>query len=333
MAGRAIVGSRLYLQKEVTPGTPLVAAMKRIDSLRQVRPSWSGEAEPFKGGSGKAVTTAVFTDEQGSIAMEAAPCFNGLGYIAQSRMGVPTITTPVDATLARQSVFKINPDDVDTNGFYTAVWGDSAQAIKSPYAAFQSLGFDARRKSIAVSTSMVAKAFETGATIPSSGVIDVPSVPIQPNKADVHLDVSWAALGTTLMLAYYVMNLQFGDKFAPDAPINSSIDSYEQLLEAEDQPATVELTVGFDAAALALMDNYQKGEFIFLRYGVNGPVIEDDINYRAQWDLCLLILARKDVTTAPDSPVRVINFSCAVAKDPVSSNMAWLTLVNKQISY
>jgi hypothetical protein len=332
MPARSIAGAVVQLQKEVTPGTAIVTAMKRIASLKML-PTLAGEATPYKGISGKMTTGVTLPDLTTTWSADTIQDFNGAGYVAASRFSVPTITTPGGGTLSRQAVFTLNPDAADTFQTYTAQWGDATQAIQSTFNVFQSFGLQIERGNLAFTTSMLGRAYATGATLASAGVTTVPAIPIPPLSYDVWADDTWATIGTTKLLACYRANINLGDKFVADSPINSALSSFESVVEAQDQDYGSDGTFGFDAVATGLIATFKAGATKYFRIKALGPLIETTITYSLQLDFAAKITSIGEIGQAPNSPAIVVPMNFEVARDDLAANACVLTLVNTQTAY
>jgi hypothetical protein len=330
MAGRSLAGLKPYIKKEATHGDELLTTMIQLDGLRMVRLGRGGSAESFKGGTGKTASGVILSDTWAEWSLTPASCYRALGFVAASRISTPTTTTPGGGTLSKQHVFTINPNAIDTSATYTLVWTDGTIGFKSSYNAFQSLGFTAERGSVEVSSNMIGRKPVTTAVVPTTPT-SVALKPIQPNLGDIWIDSSWATLGTTQYLSAYQYDLQLGDKFDMDAPINSSISSFATLPEKEDQSMSLSLSVAVDTAGNTLAANYDVGTMIAVRYKIIGPIIETTIPYSAQWDCMAVITEVGEVTAAPNSNIATLPLTCEIATD--GTNALALTLVNDVVSY
>jgi hypothetical protein len=433
---RSIANQQVLLAPETTPGTAVTTGFNKLSAIK-MRPGWDGAKEPFMASGSKVANTVMDVDEISNWSVDQAQCFNHQGYVAASRIGLPTTTTPGGGTDSRQHVFALNPDGVDSFRSYTALFGDPWEAFRGVYGAFNSMGMDIQRGRLSFSSSFISRAVEPGYDLPTNEVqtltkngtpttgnftLQFPFAPGSPTTANIALaatasdvktaittlsvfdvddvdvtggpigsapfvvtfkgrygqrdlalmvaadtfddggvtvaeqtpgaapttvaavpipsimwdiwaDDSWATLGTTQLLAAYQGNLSLGDKFAPDAPINSSIVSYESLLEAESQDQTFELRVGVDAVAVSLINTFKSGALKMFRMKVEGPTIESTIKYSAQVDFAAFILSRGEISAAPNSPAVSIPLTCALAKDPTSGKALELTLVNTVTAY
>jgi hypothetical protein len=297
-----------------------------------MRPGNEGAAEPFKGLTGKVATSVELPDQRGMWSVDSVMDFNALGLIAASRIAVPVTTVTAEPT-AYEHVFTLNPDAADTMRTYTTQWGDSTAAIQGVFGVFQSLGMEVVRGNLNLSSSFMSRALDYDATLVTAGVTTMASAPIPSRSFDVWADDAWADLGTTKLLACYRMNWDMGDKFAPDAPINSAIVSFESLLEAEDQDYTVTGTYGLDATARGLIDSFEAGAIKVFRLAVDGPLIGGGVSYRFQLDWAQFLTDVNEVGTAPNSPAVALELPGALAREDVTGNALELTLINTVASY
>jgi hypothetical protein len=191
----------------------------------------------------------------------------------------------------------------------------------------------------------------TGGTTPDAAVAqtlagsvpaDIAQAPMPSTMWDIYIDPSWATLGTTKYGGAYMFNTQFGDKYEEDAPLNSSIDSFEEAIEAEEQDDTIELTIRLGATAMTMISNFDIGQKVFLRAHLSTAnaqaiakgtayYIEGAIPWECKIDLAMIITSLGTIETAPNSSVAVMPLSGVIAKD--GANMARLTLVNTVLAY
>lgn len=330
MTGRPMVGQSTLLQKESAHGTPLVNAMLRVEALK-MRPAFDGEAEPFKGLSGKVTTSVQLPDLTGAWSVEAVQCFNAIGLVAASRIAVPVTTTPGGATDARQHVFTLDPDAADAFVSYTAQFGDSTQAMQANYGVFQSLGLEIQRGTLGLTTSFLSREPATGATLATTGVTTMAAAPIPSRAYDVYVDPAWVDVGTTKALACYQMNVELADKYTPDAPINSAIVSYESAMESEDQDYTFDSIWGFDAVAVDLISAFKDGSKRYFRVEVIGPEVESGVNYMLTFDFPAFVVSAGEIAAAPNSPATTVPIGLSLADE--DGDACVLTLVNGILAY
>ena len=86
------------IQKEAVPGTPLVAAMRRLMGIT-ARPAVANSGgESFKASGYKANTAHMIGDLTGEWSVSGIQDFNAIGYVLASLYGPPVTTTPTGAT-------------------------------------------------------------------------------------------------------------------------------------------------------------------------------------------------------------------------------------------
>lgn len=327
MPGRSMVNQVAYLQKEVTPGTAVTAAMKRILGLR-LTPGWSVEGEDFKASGSKVNTSRITNTETGAPSVEAVMDYNTLTWLLTGAFGAPTSTLVATTTGAYEHVYTLNAEGADPFVSFTAMWGDPTLALQLRQFVFNSLSLTIGRTSNTVDAGAMSEAPDTGIALPATGVTDVASVPIAGRSWDVYVDDTEAALGTTKLTALYEANPSFGDKYTPDYVVNSNLPSFESLLEAEDSAYTLAMTVGLNATAVGLISSFRAGSVKFARLQSTGPVIEGATNYSLELDIAFRITDPGEVGTAPNSPSVVIPFNAQMTVDPVSGFVAGARLVN-----
>lgn len=326
MAGRSIVNQGALIQKEVTPGTPLVNAMKRVAGLR-VMPGYTDDGEAFTASGSKVPTSYIYNTELGDHDVESLQDFNAMTWTLTGGFGAPTTTTPGGATLARQHAFALNPSGADPLQTFTVMWGDSTQALQLKHFVFTNLSLGIERNQISLDSHAMSHEPITGIAFPTTGITEVASVPAAGRQWDAYLDDTWAGLGTTKLLAAYNGSVDFGDKYSPDWVINSANTSFDSLLESEDYAPSVDLTLGFDATTVGLLNNLTVGTVRFLRLKLTGPIIESTTPYSLTVDLAIRITQRGKIETAPSGAI-TLPLTAQVTRDTTTGNSATATLIN-----
>lgn len=328
---KSIVNQITQIQKEATPGTALITAMRRLTAIG-MRPSWNVDTNDFRAQGYKAPTVIQTLMESGSWEVDGIQDFNHLGFPLSSRVATPVTTTPATGVLARQHVFSLVANAEDTKNTYTAQFGDSLRGVQASYGVFDTFGVNIQRASLGFDTSFISRTPAVIGAIATAGVTTVAASPTAARKFDIWSDATWAALGTTQLLAAYEGNLDLGSKFAMDTPINSAVTSYESLLEAEDQSYEGMLRLGFDATAAAMVTTYETGALKFFRIKALGPLIETTIYYSLQLDFCASIRSPGALETYSNG-ILTLPFDFAIVPDPTTGNMFVATLVNTILAY
>lgn len=328
MPGRSIVNQGALIQRETTPGTAVVNAMKRVLGLR-IMPGYTDDGEDFTASGSKVPTSRIYNTELGEHEVNSLQDFNAMTYTLTGGFGAPVTTTPdgVGAPTARLHTYTLNPNGADTLAAFTVMWGDTTQALQLKHFVFTSLGIGIERTSLSLDSAAMSHEPITGIAYPTTGITEVASAPAAGRQWDAFLDTTWAALGTTKLLAAYNGNVNFPDKYSPDWVINSANASFDSLLESEDFSPSVELTLGFDATSVALVNNLTVGTVRFLRLDLTGALIAGTTSYGLELDLAIRITSRGSIATSPAGAVQ-IPLTAQVTRDPVSGNAAVARLTN-----
>lgn len=328
---KSIVNQQTLLKKETTAGTANVTAMNRLTAIGLV-PGFVVGTNDFKAQGYKMPTVIQETDESGAWDVTGVQDFNHLGFVLASRLATPTTTTPAGGTLSRQHVFAVVANAEDTKATYTAQFGDASRGLQGVYGVFQSLGINIQRGQLGFTSGFVSRTPSVLSAIASVGIVTVPAAPTASRQFDVWADDTWAGLGTTQLLAAYEGNIDLGDKFAMDEPLNSANVSYESVIEAQDQTYGGSLRVGFDATAIGLITTWQNAALKFLRLKATGPIIEAAIRYSFQLDLCVQIRNPGKIEPFANGTL-TLPFDFAIVPDPTTGNSITATLVNTMTAY
>ena len=333
MAGRSIATQQLWLQKETTPGTPVVTAMKKVLGLK-VTPGWGVEFDSYQPSGSKVPSTAVPNTETGDHQVDTILDFNAMLWVLTGLFGAPTASTGVTDAVgdATTHAFALDPDAADALCTFTAVWGDSTQALQAAHFFFNSVGITVEAGMGSLTTSAMSYKPTTGATLPSSGTSIIPTIPIARRHWNIYIDDAWADLGTTKLLALYRANFTGPDKYSPDYVINSAKSSFDSVIENDGFNPTLELLAGLDAASVGLIGDWADGTQKFIRLEAVGPVIDAtsapaDINAELTVDMCVRITNPGQIEASPAGAVAV-PLTCQIELDSVSGNAMAASLTN-----
>lgn len=323
---RSIVNQGLHLQREVTPGTPITDAMQRYLGIKGTV-GWDVNEEIFRAAGYKAPTGKNVLYELGTADLEVMQDYNAMLPLLSGVFGEPVTTELGTESGVFQHVFTINPRAADDLVTFTGMWGDSTKALQVSALAFHGLTIGVQRTSLNLSANAILRAPKTGVSLPTSGVTEVPFVPVRAQTYDVYIDNDYASIGTTKALALYGTEVSYGDKYAPDWLVNSELESYSELMEQTDIDYTQSLIVGFDNAAEGLIDDAMDGNLKFVRVESHGPLIDETERYGLTVDTCVS-LRPTNVGESPVSPATVVNFDGTLMVDGNSGFLSEVTLTN-----
>lgn len=331
--GRSIGSQVAQLQRETVPGVAETDAMVRPMGLK-LTPGVNTEGGTAFRATGFTVPTAYMDGDMWSTwAVEGIQDFNSLGLVAASVFGAPVTTPVAEAPGAYRHVFTPPSSGAADLVSYTAQYGDDVMAFEAAMLVFQALTIGVERGNLTLSSNAISRLFDENATLATTGVTDMPAISIPPTGYNVYADDTWAALGTTKMLACYRAEVGAPDKYTPDAPINSEIAGFESLVQNVEIDYSSNWTFGLDAVAKALITTFKTGAVKFLRLAADGPIIGGTTRYGIILDTCTRITSLGSIGQAPGSPTIVLPFDGTLMHDPVSNKFAELTLINTTASY
>lgn len=333
MAG-SMANQKAQLQAEVSPGTPITTAMKRLQALK-LMPAWNVDGgESFRASGYKVPTAYMDGDMWGVWGVDGILDYNCVGYPAKCVLGVPVSGLVSGATAAYQHVFTPKPGQADTLSAFTAQWGEEGvRAIQAALFVFQSLGLSVERGSLSMSSGAISKTPDETATLATTGVTVVEAIPVNKTKFDVYLDTSWANLGTSKALGCYAFEITNPDKYAPDAPINSAINGFQSLDENDDIDYGLNFSLAFDASGAAMVGKFKSGDLVYMRVAVQGPLIEGSIYHTIAWDFCLRLTGVGQVAASPNGKKAILPFTSTMHWDKTADKFQELKVVNKIAAY
>ncbi len=326
---RSIVNQGLYLQRETIPGTAVTTAMRRYLGIMGTI-GWEIEREVERAAGYKAPTGETETTRIGTADLEVRHDYNAMLPLLSGVFGAPVsaaTATPTPSTIAYTHTFEINPKAADTLATFTAMWGDATHALQATNMAFHGMTFGVQRDELSLEANAILRAPVTGIALPTTGVTEVPMRTVRASTYDVWIDTTWAALGTTKALALYGTETEWGDKLEPDWLVNSALDSFSELMEAEEIDYTQSLIVGFDTAGVAQINDALNGKLKFVRVGATGADINGTDSYRIQVDTAVA-LTPTNVTKSPSSPATVVEFDGNMQVDATSGKFSRVVLTN-----
>lgn len=289
MPEKTTVAQVVQIGVESTPGTA-VAATKKLASL-SIEPKMEASFKSFKPAGRKFTTLTQLNKEWGTAKVSGIPTFEEIVYLFSSCFDVATITTPATGTTSRLWSFQMDPDSPDAPKTFTVEKGDANGAVEYPYCMVNGIKLSVDREGISVDGDMLMGKAST--TTLSGSTTQLAQTPMNANAADIYLNDTYAAIGTTKLTRAFKFDVEVGDRFKGIWPIDSSQGSFAAHVEG-DPKADASLTVAADATAEAFLTQMRAGSTKFLRLEVLGPVIELALRYRFTLDLALKVKAVKE---------------------------------------
>lgn len=288
---RTIITNGIQVGVEVTPGTAVPANKKLLSAA--INLTGAGDVNVIRGSGSKFPAIAALGKDFAEGDLEGGPTYTELAYFLSGLLGDPVISTPGGATDARLWTWPINVTAPQEGKSFTIEQGSSVAAERTSGAVITGLGIEYTRDELSLSGDVLARAFETGATL-TAAPAEIPLVPILPKEIDVYLDSTIGGLGTTKLLRALSASWNIGDRFGALWPLNSALASYAATFETEPS-SEINLTLEADAVGLGLYAVLRAGSTRFLRIeATSGQEIEAGFPYQLRFDGAV------KVTNVPD---------------------------------
>ena len=280
MSERAEVFEGVQIGVETTPGTA-VAATKRLSALGiTAGPELTSSAFMPRG---RKLNTLVIPGRRSTTGtLDGRLTYTEIVYPLTSLVGAATITTPAEATDAREWAFDLNPSGPDGFKAYTVEIGSTVRGSRFAHGVITGLTIDMSSEEITLGGDIIGQKWEDGFTL-TGGVTDVPLIPVDPNDLSIYVDETYEDIGTTLMERIFSANCGLTGKYGPIWPINAANDSFATVVELAPE-ATLGLTFAADAVGMGFLDVFEEGATRYVRIEANGPEIETDQNYLFRMD-------------------------------------------------
>ena len=126
---------------------------------------------------------------------------------------------------------------------------------------------------------------------PAGTLPSVPLIPILANQVDVFVDPTFAALGTTRQSRIFKVDPNFGGRYKPVWPLDSSKPSWAAIVEGPNT-ATCNFTAAYDPQGAAYLAQLRAGNTGYMRVRAIGPNIYTggiSVNHSATFDMAFKI--------------------------------------------
>ncbi len=281
MAERTVITNGIQIGVEATPGVAVPADKKLLSAA--INLSGAGDVQVIRGSGSKFPAIAALGKDFAEGDLEGAPTYTELAYLLSGLLGDPVISTPGGATNARLWTWPIRVSAPQEGKTFTVEQGSSVAAERTTGAVISGLSLDYTRDELSLGGSVLARAFETGATL-TAAPTEIPLVPMLPKEVDVFLDDTVGAIGTTKLLRALAASWDISDRFGALWPLNSALPSYAATFETEPS-SEIGLTLAADAVGMGLYDVLRAGSTRFLRIQAqSGTEIEAGFPYRFRFD-------------------------------------------------
>lgn len=281
MTERTVITNGIQIGVEVTPGTAVPANKKLLSAA--INLSGAGDVNVIRGSGSKFPAIASLGKDFAEGDLEGAPTYTEMAYFLAGLLGDPVITTPAGATNARLWTWPIRVSAPQDGKSFTVEQGSGVAAERTVGAVITGLGIDYTRDELSLDGDVLARAFETGATL-TAAPAEIPLVPMLPKEIDVFLDTTAGGIGVTKLLRALAASWNIGDRFGALWPLNSALPSYAATFETEPS-SEIGLTLEADTVGMGLYAVLRAGATRFLRIQAQSATeIEVGFPYRFRFD-------------------------------------------------
>lgn len=324
MAERTLLTERIAIGFEATAGVEATVSRRLLSANVDFSPA--GDIDAFRPSGSKFPAVSAVGREWSEGELEGKPTYDELYVWFCMNLGEPTTTTPGGGTDSRQHVWPIKAFDPQDPRTVTLERGSSVRAQKALHMYLNSIGLEYSREEINLTGDVMARQVEDGITLTGS-LTDFPLVPVLPKDTDIFMDTTLAGIGTTKLLRAIEAEWNLGDRFGQVWPINSALDSFAAIYDAEPD-AEVNLTLEADASGMALLPVVRAGDMRYLRILTTGPIIEGAIPYKLQCDFA--VRAKEFPEYGDEEDLMTIEYPFGMFVDPDFGvgQVGEITLVN-----
>jgi hypothetical protein len=309
LTARAEVNLDFQYGAEATRGTT-APANRRFSEIICL-PDWGGELFPHSSPAGKGVRSVTVGNQLTTIPFSGPWNFNDLAvlFALHGHYVAPVVAAGVATWTNSPSLIQAN-----TSKTASAEWGDANGVETANYMICPTLNLVAARGGLEVNGNFMARKTTTGGAFTAT-----PTQNAQATANEKEVDV-WLVDGTGDLFSQpakwtgsYKVEVNMPDVVVPDYPLNSSNDSYDQVVEGKPGYAT-NFTTRYNAAGLALLSTMEVGAIKYLGLEVLGPLISGSDYYRFRFSQALVITSVPKRETV--DAVRGLTFGFA----PVETN-------------
>jgi len=214
----------------------------------------------------KYITTVALQKEWVVAPVKGYPAFSDIVYPLSSVINTPVITEYMDGathTGAFKWVFDSNVSTEDTPKTFTIEQGSSVRAHKFTNGIFHDIGLKFSRSAVELTGSLLAQRLQDNIVL-TSGLTQIPIVPMLASGFDVFIDPTYGALGTTKMGRLFDGDFKLNNRFGPLWVVDSSQASFANTVELT-PTSTFTMIVEADAAGMAYLNTMRRGTTVFAR--------------------------------------------------------------------
>lgn len=322
MATRASVVQQVQIGLESTSGTS-VPAGKLLEAL-DVQMAPKVTAKEFRPQGRKYASQVLLEQEWAESKYSGIADFQSLAYVL-SCFGAPVVTTVF--TTATQRIYTPVLTGLNTQQSFTVQKGSAVYAEQMSYALFNSFNLKIDRKELTISGDILSQTISEGVSMTATPTV-VAAVPILGNMANIYLDPTSGALGTTLLTDTYEADFSYGPVYGAKWPINRANASFGSHVDVAPK-CELKLKMQADAVAAGLKTALEGGATQYLRVNALGGTVGTAGNYQLTLDLAMRV---NNIAAFSDTDgIYTVEYTMQLVEDPAwtaNGQAALITLVN-----
>lgn len=328
MTERATVNQRVQIAKETTPGTA-VPATKLLENLNFATTPHP-EVKTYRPTGRRFVSVAEMNREWTEIKADGMLDYQDFVYLVSSPWGAATISTHPSGTNSKDWLWTPAVTGAIAPVTYTIEQGDAVRAHKMAYCFATGFGYKGTRKDgFTVTAPFLAQAFSDNITMTSSPTA-VALSPVAGSHVNLYIDLTSGGIGVTQFTRAF--SFEYSYDSANDAfwPLNRANASFTGTVDLAPKN-TVKFLLEADSNGMSLYPHLQAGDFVYVRFGAQGGVIETTIHYGITHDMCIKLTTVSDFKD--EAGIYATEYTGEIAEDSTwNSGQAQTMTVTNQLT-
>jgi hypothetical protein len=312
MPERASVNLITQIGVESVHGTSVAAGKKLLNMGVVFTPK--PDVKTYRPGGHRYITEAVLNREWTELKADGMLDYNDFVYIVSGPFGAANITTPGGGTNSRAWAWTpAITGNIDPKTF-TLEQGDGVRAQKVVYGLFTGFNYKGSKdQGFTLSAPMIAQPFSDNITMTSSPT-SVALAPVAGGQVNIWVDTTSGGLGGTQFLRVFTFEYNYDSGFAPFFALNRSVAGFTGHIDVVPKP-TVKLSLEADSNGMSLYPHLQAGDYLYVRFDAQGPIIESTIHYSIVHDMAIKLTQVSDIKDANGGLV-CTDYTGEIAEDP-----------------
>jgi hypothetical protein len=308
----ATINRKTQIGDESTPGTA-VPADKLLENLN-VSIAPKPDVKMFGGSGRRWNSVAVMNRDWTELKLDGNLDYQDFVYLIAGCWGIMSPATHAGGTLSKDWTWTPPVTGAITPRTYTIEQGDTTRAQSVAYGLMTGFSYKGNRTNgFTCEGKMIARNFSDSITLTATPT-SVALSPVVGVHVDLWINTTSAALGTTQFTRAFNFEYSYESAFNDIWPLNRSIVSFAGHVDTKPKN-TVKILLEMDSAGMGLYTHIATGDYLYVRFDAQGPIIETTIPYTITHDMALKIKSVSEFKDT-DGGVYAIEYECDVMEDP-----------------